>query len=170
MTHSTQRNIEFPRNRDALIERAVAEPDSCISVGGLAQQLGLLQLPPATAPRVFGKLIEFARRDRGWSAERLAEEAKIDLAELVNIESDRDFIPQPRTVLQLAQRLGYSTERMMELAGLTTCRSEPINEAALRFAARSEPVSLLTTAEREAYHQFVKVLVELVVEIGRAHV
>src|SRR3990170_4870507 len=98
-------------HRNALVERAVAEPDGCISVGGLAQELGFLRLTPATAPRVFGKFVEFARRELGWSTERLAEEAKIDLAELVSIESDRDFIPQPRTVVQLAQTLGYSTER-----------------------------------------------------------
>jgi len=160
MTNIKHQPIEFPENREALLEHAFAEADGCISVGGLAHDLGFLRAVPASTPRVFGKLIEFARRTHGWSVERLAEQANIDLAEVVNIESERDFIPQPRTVFQLACTLGYSTERLMEVAGLTKGRSEPMNEAAVRFAARSEPASQLTTEEREAYEQFVKVLVE----------
>jgi HTH-type transcriptional regulator, competence development regulator len=165
MTHNTHRKIEFPQNRDALIQRAVAEPDGCISVGGLAQELGYLRGAPVAVaavvtPRVFGKLIEFARRQVGWSAEQLAKEANVDLAEVVNIERERDFVPQARTVYQLANRLGYSTERLLELAGLTVTRSEPLTEAAVRFAARSEPASQLNEFEREAFEQFIKVLVE----------
>lgn len=163
MTHNAHRQIDFPQDREALIKRAVAELDDCISVGGLAQELGYLRGTPAVAvgtPRVFGKLIEFARRQRGWSAEQLASEAHVDLAEVVNIERERDFVPQARTVYQLAKRLGYSTERLLELAGLTVTRSEPLTEAAVRFAARSEPASQLTEIERDAFEQFVKVLVE----------
>ena len=136
MTSSQHRNLEFPQNRDALIERAAEQPDICVSVGGLAYELGLLRGTSTSTPRVFGKLIELTRRRLSWSAEQLAEAAGIDLAELVSIESDRDFIPQPQTVLQLAHKLRYRTERLMELTGLTTVRSGLLYEAAVQFAVR----------------------------------
>lgn len=153
--------IEFPSNRDDILELAFAEGDSCLSVGGLAKETGLLRTAsPAVGSRIFGKLIEVARRKSQWSQEELAKAADIDLAEVVNIERDLDFQPQPRTVYQLAQCFGYQPARLLELSGLTTSRTAPLQMAAIQFAARSEPTSQLTPEEREAYEQFVKVLVE----------
>lgn len=54
---------------------------------------------------VFGRLIEYARRQQGLSVERLAEQADVDLEELVEIETVDDFTPQLRTVHQLASVL-----------------------------------------------------------------
>lgn len=160
MSRSTHFNIELPNERTALIERAAAEPDGCISAGGLAHEMELLQGTAPAPPKVFGRLIEFSRRKLGWSLEQLAHETNVELVELVNIESNRDFIPSPYVVRQLAQRLGYSTERLMELVGLTARLNEPLSEAAVKFAARSELASQLTANEREAYEQFVKMLIE----------
>lgn len=35
--------IEFPSDRDDILELAFAEGDSCLSVGGLAKEIGLLR-------------------------------------------------------------------------------------------------------------------------------
>lgn len=129
------------------------------SVGGMAADLGVLPSVAAESQRVFGRLIEFARRARGLSVEQLAQRADVDLAEIVDIERDDDVVPTPRTVYQLAQVLNLPSGRLTEVAGLTQPRSE-VSAAALRFAARSEPTATLSAAEREAFEEFVKVLVE----------
>jgi transcriptional regulator with XRE-family HTH domain len=154
---------ETPNNeprRDWLLEMADVEGTvRSTSVGGMAADLGLLPLIPADSKRVFGRLLEFARRARGLSVEQLAEQANVDFAEVVEIEQHDDAIPQPRTVYQLAQALELPADKLIEVAGLAKARRE-IRDAALRFAARSEPTTQLTPVEREAFEEFVKVLVE----------
>lgn len=158
MTPPTHRTIEIPEERNALIEEAATDFEGCTSVGGLAHRLGILRGRTETTPRVFGKFIQFSRRRLGWTVETLAEKAGVDLSELVSIEIDRRFVPHPTTVLALSRTLGYPLEPLMELSGVSREPNEPLNQAALRFAARCEPASQLTTDEREAYDEFVKVL------------
>ena len=84
----------------------------------------------------------------------------VEVAEIVDIERHKLAVPQPRTVYQLANVLGLPPKQLVEVAGLATPRRE-VDVAALRFAARSEPTAKLTPAEREAFEEFVKVLVEI---------
>lgn len=144
-----------------LLKMADSE-DSCrsISVGGMAADLGMLPPISDESHRVFGRLIEFARRAKGLSLEQLARQADVDLAEIVEIERNDDAIPQLRTVYQLARVLGLSAGGLVEVAGLASPRPE-VSDAALRFAARSEPTATLTPTERDALEEFVKVLVEV---------
>jgi len=131
-----------------------------IAVGGLAADAGMLEASVSTSsPRVFGRLIEFARRARGLSVENLARSADLDLAELLAVE-DMGKTPTPRTVFQLSKVLRLSTNKLMELAGLAEPRDSSLNQAALRFIARSEPTANLSREEREAFEEFIKVLVE----------
>lgn len=143
-----------------LMSMAEAE-DSCrsFSVGGLASDLGLLKSESGEAPRVFGRLIEFARRQKSLTVEELAKRANIGLEEIVEIETQASFLPHVRTVFQLASALELPQGRLLELAGLATPRPE-INRAAVRFAARSESTAKLSREEKEALDEFVKVLVE----------
>lgn len=136
--------------------------DRCasVSVGGLAHDLGLLQPQSTEKIHVFGKLIEFARRSRRVSVAELARQADIDLAELVVIERDESVVPEPRTVYKLAESLGLPVRGLMELSGLAQRRDEALNEAALLFAAKSEPTAKLSKEEKEAFEEFVKVLAE----------
>ena len=55
--------------------------------------------------------------------------------------------------------LGLPAGSLTEVAGLSKPR-RAVSEAALRFAARSEPTAKLTKYEREAFEEFVKVLAE----------
>lgn len=153
------KHTSFP-NPDWLRRMAEAE-DRCesISVGGLAADTGAFRTPATEPPRVFGRFLEFARRERAMSVEALAESANVDLAELVAIETEKLQSPTPRTVYQLAMVLKIPPETMSEIAGLTQPRSA-VSEAAVRFAARSEPTAKLTEGERHAFEEFVKVLVE----------
>lgn len=149
----------FP-NPEWLRRMADAE-DRCASVaaGGLVQHLGMLPGTTVEPLRVFGRFLEFARRAKGMTVEELATAADVDLAEIVAIESDGDTVPAPRTVYQLAAVLRLPPARLMELAGLAAPR-QALSQAAVRFAARSESTAKLSAGEREAFEEFVKVLVE----------
>jgi transcriptional regulator with XRE-family HTH domain len=144
-----------------LLQRLGEFEDACcsISVGGMAADLGMLSSAHGDAQRVFARLIELARRKKSLSVEQLAEQANVDLSEIVEIERGDSIVPEVRTVFQLATVLDLPQERLMEVAGLAAPRPE-VSHAALRFAARSESTAKLTPAESDALEEFVKVLVE----------
>lgn len=146
--------------REWLLKMAEFE-DSCrsVSAGGMAADFGLLPPTQCEPQRVFGRLIEFARRKKSLSVEQLAERAQVDLADIVEIEMNEMAAPDVRTVFQLASVLDLPSARLMEVAGLATPRPE-VSSAALKFAARSEPTAKLSREERDALEEFVKVLVE----------
>lgn len=153
------KNADGPA-REWLLRMAEFEDSCCsISAGGMASDFGLLPANHVEAHRVFGRLIEYARRKKSLSVEQLAERAQIDLADIVEIEMNEMAAPDVRTVFQLATVLDLPSARLMEVAGLATPRPE-VSTAALKFAARSEPTAKLSREEREALEEFVKVLVE----------
>ncbi len=78
----------------------------------------------------------------------------------MNIERGEGFVPEPRTVHQIAQVLKLPERRLLELAGLTEVRDRRLREATVRFAARSEPIEELRPEELEALEEYVKVLAE----------
>ncbi|HEX3719677.1 MAG TPA: helix-turn-helix transcriptional regulator [Verrucomicrobiae bacterium] len=102
----------------------------------------------------FGRLIGLMRRNLRMSAEELADQADVDLAEVISIEQDTHFVPEPRTVYQLARQFKLPEGRLMELAGLATPRDIGFAREAVRFAARSESIAKLTVEERSALEEF----------------
>jgi transcriptional regulator with XRE-family HTH domain len=108
----------------------------------------------------FGRFISLMRRDRGLTVEKLADEADVDIAELVSVEEDTRFKPEVRTVYQLANFFGVPRTTLLQVAGLTLPKDSRIVEEAVRFAARSEPVEALSREERYALDTFVAVLSE----------
>lgn len=153
-------DIEFPENWDAFLAAAASEDDSCASVGGLYVKLGLVKEYRPPSPRVFGLLVEYARRTLRLTVEDLARKADVDLADLVAIEQDGGAMPDSTTVCRLAETLNLPADKLMELVGLSESRDERLSVAVLRFAARSETNARLTKEEQEAFEEFVKVLVE----------
>ena len=156
---SRKENEKGP-SRQWLLEMADIE-DTCrsVAVGGMAADFGFDSLGESRSQRVFGRLIEYARRAEGLSVEDLASRADVDLSEILAIEREEQTIPQLRTVYQLAGALAIPAGPLTEVAGLAKPRRQ-VSEAALRFAARSEPTSKLTKAEQDAFEEFVKVLAE----------
>ncbi len=71
----------------------------------------------------FGRLINLWRRKKGFRIEVLADNARIDVSELIEIERNLNFVPEPRTVYQLAKTLDLPSERMLEL---TSCCATPV--------------------------------------------
>lgn len=108
----------------------------------------------------FGLLINLWRRKKGLRIDALAEAARIDVAELIEIERNLNYVPEPRTVYQLAKTLQLPSERMLELSGNLVVRDSSVEQQAVRFAARSESVEKLSKDEQRALEEFVKFLSE----------
>jgi transcriptional regulator with XRE-family HTH domain len=98
------------------------------------------------------------RRKRGLSIEKLADEATLDVGEIVSIEGDLDHKPEPRTVYQLARAFDVPQQSLMQLAGLVVANDTGFRQAAVRFAARSESSQKLSRDEKAALAAFVEVL------------
>jgi transcriptional regulator with XRE-family HTH domain len=108
----------------------------------------------------FGILINLWRRKKGLRVDALAEKANIDVAELIEIEKNLNYVPEPRTVYQLAKTLDLPSERMLELSGNLIVRDSSLGQEAVRFAARAESVEKLSKDEQRALEEFVKFLSE----------
>jgi transcriptional regulator with XRE-family HTH domain len=108
----------------------------------------------------FGRLINLWRRKKGFRIDVLADKARIDVSELIEIERNLNFVPEPRTVYQLAKTLDLPSERMLELSGNLLLRDSSLGKEAVRFAARSESVEKLSKDEQMALEEFVKFLSE----------
>lgn len=149
--------------KDWCIRMAELEADEEIGVGLVAvdpvfdgESLGQSE-EPAVA---FGRFVSLMRRNRGLSVERLADEADVDVVELLSIEEVAQYKPEVRTVYQLANFFALPRATLLQVAGLTLPKDSRIIEESVRFAARSEPVEALTTEERSALETFVSVLSE----------
>ena len=159
--------MKLERSKDWWMARARREGDAVVGAG-------LLAFDPAPAARAsgvtvgaaedtriaFGKFVNLMRRRRGFSMEQLAEAAELEASELLVIEDDVDYVPEPRTVFKLAQTFEVSQLRLMQLAGLSAANDVGFREEAVRFAARSESVQKLTREESSALEAFVAVLSE----------
>lgn len=105
----------------------------------------------------FGRLVQLLRRQKSLTVERLAEQARIEMEEVLQIETNVEFRPDQRTVFQLAQVFELHPKALMQLSGNAIPREEVTREA-MRFAASSEPMEKLSREETEAVEIFVSAL------------
>jgi transcriptional regulator with XRE-family HTH domain len=145
-----------------IIQMAKEEDGAFIAAGHIGVQpieSASLVGTDALAARVsFARFVELARLKLRLSKEQFATKARIPLEELVCIEEDDVFTPTLRTVHYLAQFLKVSHPKLLSLAGLASMKDVGFNSAAVKFAAKSEPIRQLTREEQEAFDEFVKVL------------
>lgn len=159
--------MKLERSKDWWMTRARREGAAAIGAGLLAfdpaPEQRLLNAPAATAEETriaFGKFVNLMRRRRGLSMEQLADATDLDASELLEIEADLHYVPEPRTVYRLAQTFAVPQRRLMQLAGLTAANDVGLRQEAVRFAARSESVQKLTPEESSALEAFIEVLSE----------
>jgi HTH-type transcriptional regulator, competence development regulator len=159
-------------SREWLAKRAKLEEKRDVSAGVLnlnglqavapaakTQPIAVSSEPDSSNP-AFGRLINLSRRNKGFRIDELADKARIDVAELIEIEHNIHYTPEPRTVFQLAKTFGFSPEKMLQLSGNVTVRDTSLGQEAVRFAARSESVEKLSRDEQRALEEFVKFLSE----------
>ena len=149
-------------DEDAWIEQKAAEED------GAFISAGCMMLPAEPHPVVtsdvlaarlsLSRFVQLARLKLRLSKEQFAGKAQIPLKEIVCIEDDDQYTPTLRTVHMLAQFLKVSHVKLLTLAGLAQAKDAGFNDAAVRFAAKSEPIRPLTPEEQEAFDEFAKFL------------
>lgn len=108
----------------------------------------------------FGRFVNLMRRQRGISLEQLADDANVNLADLVEIESNPHHKPELRTAHQLANYFKVSRAGLMQVAGLAAPKDTRLFNEGVRFAARSESTAALTPEEDAALEAFVAVFGE----------
>lgn len=108
----------------------------------------------------LGRFVHLIRRQRKLSLEGLAECADVDLPELMSIELDAHYIPEPRTIFQLANVFHVSQKKLMGLSGLTKPKDTKYIEEAVRYAANSASIENLTAEEQAALDGLISVLSE----------
>lgn len=106
----------------------------------------------------FGRFVRLMRRGRGWRIEQLAEKADVEVGEIMSIEDDVHYFPEPRTVYQFASVFSVSRKRLMVLSGLTKPKDIQFVNEAVRYAARSESIEALSDAEQAALDGLISVL------------
>lgn len=149
-------------------KRAAEENGSMVSAIGLealfvnreeaSEQAGEAVREPVRL--AFCTLISHRRRALRFSMEALAEKANVELDELLRVEQDTDYVPEARTVHQLANHLKLPIPQLLVLSGNATSANAELTEAAVRFAARSRAVEKLNREQSDALNEFVKVLVD----------
>lgn len=103
-------------------------------------------------------LLRQLRRRDNKDISALAVELRVPEDELRAIEEDKGFMPKPRTIHQIAEHYDVSARALIKLSPATAERDPNLDEAGLRFAASSESLTKLSTAERKSLNEFVKLL------------
>ena len=154
-------------SKEWCIRMAQLEGDAEIGAGRLAvDPVFAGETDPVTAtdeegPNIaFGRFVSLMRRQRGISLEKLADDADVDMTDLVEVESNPYHKPELRTAYQLANYFNVPQSGLMQVAGLTAPKDTRLFDEAVRFAARSEPTAVLTPEECAALEAFIAVLSE----------
>ncbi len=153
-------------NRKWFEDRIAAEDNCEVGVGAAPEECVAEHEPRVVQhPEVefvetyaFGTLVAMLRRDRMLTVEELAAEARVSAADLLNIEVDPKYVPNPRAVHQLAQYFEIPQRSLLKLANVTTVHNDRLRDAAVRFAANSSQVMMLTREERAVLAEFVDFL------------
>jgi transcriptional regulator with XRE-family HTH domain len=149
-------------DEDAWIRQKAEEEDGALISAG-CMMIPTEPLPAVTSDALAARLslsrfVQLARLQLRFNKEQFASKTQIPLKELVCIEDDDQYTPTLRTVHMLAQFLKVSHVKLLTLAGLAQARDAQFNDAAVRFAAKSEPIRQLTREEQEAFDEFARFL------------
>lgn len=149
-------------DEDAWIRQKAAEEDGALISAGCmmipAEPLAAVTSDALAARLSLSRFVQLARLKLRLTKEQFASKTQIPLKELVCIEDDDQYTPTLRTVHMLAQFLKVSHVKMLTLAGLAQAKDAQFSDAAVRFAAKSEPIRQLTREEQEAFDEFAKFL------------
>src|ERR1051325_6466457 len=106
----------------------------------------------------LGAFVSVWRRNQGGDAARLAKKAGLKPQEILEIEHDPHYEPEPEAVRKLAKLFSLPAKPLLELAGLSQPQTAALREEAVRFAARSESVAARNEHERGAFEAFISAI------------
>ncbi len=128
--------------------------------GELEIGAGVLRSRLGTARLDLGQFVALSRRSMGWNAAKLAGEAGVGVAEILEIERVPDSEPDASVVFKLAAVFRVSGERLSELAGLAEGRVLRLREDASGRATELESIAPLSDAEVEVLESLRAALLE----------
>ena len=106
----------------------------------------------------FGMLVRLARRSKKLSLEQLAEKLSVETDEVNQIERDPGYHARPRTISAIAKFFDLPLTELMKLAGAAVSNDETFRSKALKFAAHSDDMSILSAEEQEMLRSFIRYL------------
>ncbi len=133
-----------------VLEMSKAEEGQSVEVGGLYRRLPSLHADASR--RSLAQFVGLSRRQLGLSAEELAAQAKVELAELLAIETER--AANSETVSRIAIFLNVDAQPLLALAGLGGSVDGELGNVAVQFTARLESVAPLDPQEQAALDWF----------------
>jgi HTH-type transcriptional regulator, competence development regulator len=108
----------------------------------------------------LAKLVNLRRRLTGLSLEALANEADVDLEDLICIEKEIPVQLSVRTIHKLSVVLKLPQAGLLRLTGAIAKRDDCFTQQALRFVARAQTESKPSKQEIEVLEEYVKFLTE----------
>lgn len=162
-------HMSFELSQDWVDRMASMERDACMDIGaGMHQFIRIVEGSNVASPAeplgqtnvVFGRFVHLMRRQRGLTVEGLANSTGIEIEELLEIEDDVHHRPEPRCVYLLADYFQLPAQNLYTIAGLAQSGGSRLFEEGVRFAARSNTTSDLSSEERLALEAFVLALSE----------
>ena len=155
--------MKMSRDREWLRRRAEAEDDTVVSLGGWVTDLARTEAaatPPLTLPpkAALVRLLQLSRRQHQLTLGQFARKVEVEVAELLRVEEEEQYLPTPGTVHKLAEFLRVPKGSLMALAGPARPQDARLDQAAARFVQQTLPVQQLTPEEQGALEEFVGVL------------
>ncbi len=135
--------------------------DQCLSVSAGCESVINLEasyLLTANCKKAFSKFIDFARRKKQLNINQLAEMSGADLIELVSIQLDPTYNPQPEIVQKLASFFEIPVNSLYKLSGLKPCEGSQIGDAAIKFLARIQSKEELNIDENIALNELLETI------------
>jgi transcriptional regulator with XRE-family HTH domain len=108
----------------------------------------------------LGVFVRQLRSKEGLSIPELAERARVSEDELRLVEHDPHHTASPRLIFQLSEYFLVSLTTLSQMAGATHEVDRVLYNEAVKYAARSDDVSILTTDEQTALDAFVAMINE----------
>jgi HTH-type transcriptional regulator, competence development regulator len=154
--------MKMSRDRNWLLKRARQEDQHIASVGGLAARLadGSSSDRSKLMRAALLRLIQLSRREKQLTIEEFANKADINVAELILIDNNPTYMPAPRTIYKLSHLLNVPSKTLSTLAGMVKERDVQFEEAAIQFAANSEPMEQLSSDQIKILRDYIKFLSE----------
>ncbi len=148
---------------DELVKFQGGEPLTYVEAGKNAIKGALKQFAKENSDckeihLVLGKLLTMLRRREKISEEELAKRARIDIAEIQKIEYDRDYLANPRTIIQLEKYFNLPAKTLVKLSGAFTNHTDSFCQGVIRFAAKMKTIDNLSSEEKELLKQFINFL------------
>jgi len=158
--------MKFEMTKKWCLAMAQLESDSEVAAGvaafdpipGEHSEAQVSSTEADAAQVAFGSFVQLLRRRWNLSIEELAQQADLDLVELVSIEKEPHYRPEPRTVHNLAMLFKLPAKPLLALSGNAVVKNPQFRQEAVRFAARAGSISKLTPEENAALERFVKFL------------